>query len=60
MKPASELDYHGLSDRDLEILARAGWEGLDVDITEVARMLTSPIQKLQADRSRRRRPNADG
>jgi four helix bundle protein len=49
MGSASELEYHLLLARDLEVLAKADYERLDGDVTEVKRMLTSLIQKLKAD-----------
>ncbi len=49
MGSASELEYHLLLARDLEVLAKADYERLDRDVTEVKRMLTSLIQKLKAD-----------
>jgi four helix bundle protein len=49
MGSASELEYHLLLARDLEVLPKADYERLDGDVTEVKRMLTSLIQKLKAD-----------
>ncbi|NWG13077.1 MAG: four helix bundle protein, partial [Acidobacteria bacterium] len=49
MGSAGELEYHLLLARDLEVLAKADYERLDGDVTEVKRMLTSLIRKLKAD-----------
>ena len=49
MGSASELEYHLLLARDLEVLVKVDYERLDGDVTEVKRMLTSLIQKLKAD-----------
>ena len=47
---ASELEYHLLLARDLLLLAEKDYGQLNLDVTEVKRMLTSFIQKLNADR----------
>jgi four helix bundle protein len=47
---ASELEYHLLLARDLNLLNISDYERLASDVTEVKRMLTSFIQKLNADR----------
>jgi len=49
MGSASELDYHLLLARDPCLLAPSDYEQLLQDVTEVKRMLTSFIQKLNAD-----------
>ena len=49
MGSASEVEYHLLLARDLEMLAKTEYERLDSDVTEVKRMLTSLMQKLRAD-----------
>lgn len=46
---ASELEYHLLLTRDLAFLDRKDYEHLASEVTEVKRMLTSFIQKLNAD-----------
>jgi four helix bundle protein len=50
MGSASELEYHLLLARDLNLLRIPDYEGLASDVTEVKRMPTSFIQKLNADR----------
>lgn len=50
MGSASELEYHLLLARDLNLLRQVEYEHLDQEITDVKRMLTSFIQKLNADR----------
>lgn len=50
MGSASELEYHFLLARDLELLSGSDYERLAGEITEVKRMLASFIQKLRADR----------
>jgi len=47
---ASELEYHLLLARDLNLLNGRDYEQLTKEVTEVKRMLTSSIQKLTADR----------
>lgn len=46
---ASELEYHLLLAKDLEMLNRGDHERLTREVTEVKRMLTSLIQKLRAE-----------
>jgi len=46
---ASELEYHLLLARDLDLLEAAEYKGLTGEVIEVKRMLTSFIQKLKAD-----------
>ena len=50
MGSASELEYHLLLARDLNILNHSDYDRLAVEVTEVKRMLTSFIKKLKADR----------
>jgi four helix bundle protein len=50
MGSASELEYHLLLARDLNLLNSSDYEHLANGVTEVKRMLTSFIQKLKADR----------
>lgn len=47
---ASELEYHPLLARDLNLLNGRDYEQLTKEVTEVKRMLTFSIQKLTADR----------
>ncbi|MBI3780678.1 MAG: four helix bundle protein [candidate division NC10 bacterium] len=50
MGSASELEYHLLLARDLELLTRLNYESLASEVTDVKRMLTTLIQKLRGDR----------
>jgi len=50
MGSASELEYHLLLARDLNLLNSVDYNQLAGEVTEVKRMLTSLIQKLTADR----------
>jgi four helix bundle protein len=50
MGSASELEYHLLLARDLNLLKSTEYEHVAGEVTEVKRMLTSFIQKLKADR----------
>jgi four helix bundle protein len=50
MGSASELEYHLLLARDLNLLNSSDYEHLANGVTEVKRMLTSFIQKLKSDR----------
>ncbi|MCX7841177.1 MAG: four helix bundle protein, partial [Anaerolineae bacterium] len=50
MGSASELEYLLVLARDLEYLSNADYERLMNQVTEVKRMLTSFIQKLNANR----------
>lgn len=50
MGSASELEYHLLLARDLNLLNSSDYNQLAREVTEVKRMLTSLIQKLTADR----------
>ena len=47
---ASELDYHLLLSRDLNFLPDARYRELVKNLTEVRKMLTSLLQKVEADR----------
>ncbi len=44
---ASELEYHLLLARDLNLLAKESFRKLDGQVTEVQRMLTSLVQRVQ-------------
>ena len=46
---ASELEYHLLLARDLELLQESNHERLAPETTEIKRMLTALIQKLTAE-----------
>jgi len=46
---ASEVEYHLLLARDLELLKTADCERLSDEVVEVKRMLASLMQKLRAD-----------
>jgi four helix bundle protein len=50
MGSASELEYHLLLARDLNLLRQVEYENLDQEVTDVKRMLTAFIQKLNTDR----------
>jgi four helix bundle protein len=50
MGSASELEYHLQLARDLLLLAEKDYGQLNLEVTEVKRMLASFIQKLNADR----------
>jgi four helix bundle protein len=56
MGSASELEYHLLLARDLEMLAAPDYQRLAADVTELKRMLTGFIKRLQA---RHRPPTAE-
>ena len=49
MGSASELEYHLLLARDLELLELLDYERLESEVIEVKRMLASFIRKLRAD-----------
>lgn len=49
MGSASELQYHLLLARDLSLLTKPEHKTLEEQVTEVKRMLTSLIQRLNAD-----------
>ena len=48
---ASELDYHLLLSRDLGFLPDASYRELAKNLIEVRKMLTSLLQKIEANRS---------
>lgn len=50
MGSASELEYHLLLARDLQILHSTGYDRLNHMTCEVKRMLASLIRRLTADR----------
>ena len=50
MGSASELEYHLLLAKDLELLAPVDYGRLAPRTTELKRMLTALIQELKADR----------
>lgn len=50
MGSAGELKYHLLLGRDLGFLNDPDYESLSMELTEVKRMLTGFIKKLNADR----------
>ena len=50
MGSASELEYHLLLARDLKLIKPADYDQLAPRATELKRMLTALIQKLNADR----------
>ncbi|MCA1616751.1 MAG: four helix bundle protein, partial [Acidobacteria bacterium] len=49
MGSASEVEYHLLLAHDLRLLSDATYGSLEVQVTEVKRMLTSLTQKIKAD-----------
>ena len=50
MGSASELEYHLLLACDLDLLSGRDYKRLATEVVEVKRMLTSLIQKLNAER----------
>jgi four helix bundle protein len=50
MGSASELEYHLLLARDLKFIRPQDYDALDQRATELKRMLTALLQKLNADR----------
>jgi four helix bundle protein len=52
MGSASELEYHLLLARDLHLMAEGDYGRLNEQVTEVERMLSSFINKLNVDRSK--------
>jgi four helix bundle protein len=50
MGSASELEYHLLLARDLKLIPSKDYQALQERATELNRMLTALIQKLNADR----------
>jgi len=49
MGSASELEYHLLLARDLELLKAAEYQHLSTETSEVKRMIAALLQKLKAD-----------
>jgi four helix bundle protein len=49
MGSASELEYHLLLARDLELLNSLEYEKFAVQVTEIKQMLTAFVRKLNAD-----------
>lgn len=50
MGSASELEYHLLLAKDLKLIKPKDYEALDQRATELKRMLTALLRKLNADR----------
>ena len=50
MGSASELEYHLLLARDLKLIQLKDYEALDQRATELKRMLTALLRRLNADR----------
>ena len=50
MGSASELEYHLLLAKDLKLIKPTDYEELALRVTELKRMLTALIKKLNADR----------
>jgi len=50
MGSASELEYHLLLAKDLKLIKTADYQDLDQRATELKRMLTALMQKVNADR----------
>ena len=50
MGSASEVEYHLLLARDLKLFKPGDYEDLEPRATELKRMLTALLQKLNADR----------
>jgi four helix bundle protein len=48
---ASELDYHLLLSRDLGFLLESDYDGLAKSLTEIRKMITSLLQKIDMDRA---------
>ena len=48
---ASELDYHLLLSRDLSFLQEAEYQALKASLTEIRKMLTSLLRKIESDRA---------
>ncbi len=51
---ASELEYHLLLARDLHLIQEDGFHTLDKQVTEVQRMLTALVQRVQPVKSPKR------
>ena len=49
MGSASEMEYHLLLARDLKLIKPEDYVGLNQRATELKRMLTAPMHKLNAD-----------
>ena len=49
MGSASELEYHLLLARDLEVMKSLDYQRLSTEVVEVKKMLASLIHKLRAD-----------
>ena len=49
MGSASELEYHLLLARDLEVMESSDYQRLSCEVVDVKRMLASLIHKLKAD-----------
>lgn len=47
---ASELDYHLLLSRDLGFLQQTQYRNLEKNLTEIRKMLTALIQKIESER----------
>lgn len=50
MGSASELEHHLLLASNLKMLEKSKYVNLDVDVTEIKKMLASILRKLKADR----------
>lgn len=50
MGSASELEYHLLLARDLKLIKLKDYEALDQRATDLKRMLTALLRRLNADR----------
>jgi four helix bundle protein len=51
MGSASELEYHLLLSRDLKILGTSDYDRLELQVTEVKRMLAALCRKVDLERS---------
>jgi four helix bundle protein len=51
MGSASELEYHLLLSRDLKFLNTSNYDRLELQVTEVKRMLAALVRKVDAERS---------
>jgi four helix bundle protein len=51
MGSASELEYHLLLSRDLKFLCTSDYDRLELQVTEVKRMLAALLRKVDAERS---------
>ncbi len=59
MGSASELEYHLLLARDLELLNVPEYNRLNQDVTELKRMLATFINSIKPERSRKRNLQSD-